>query len=124
MSSDQASGLGVDSAARFIRLKTPMVVVRVEVKDRSGWYVFDLRRNDFTIYQDGIPQEMQYFTTEIADPDTPWLGYAVGYCPQDSTPDGRPRKIRVRVRDGKVRGLKARCYPSVYTPEPDQPQTP
>src|SRR5262245_16580672 len=97
-----------------------MTIVSVDVKDQRGWYVFNLSKDDFIVYEDGVPQEITYFTTQVTDPDAPWIGYTIGYYVIDPTHDGRPRKIRVRVRDAKIRGLKSRCQPSVYTLEPDE----
>src|SRR5262249_32312754 len=98
--------------------------VRVEVIDRRGWYVFNLRKDDFVVYEDGKPQQILTFTTEITDPNSPGIGYMMGFYPEDPRRDGRPRMPRVRVRDGKARGLKAHCHPSAYTLDPDEPHQP
>jgi len=118
MSADDG-GIGSDSGLPGCHLQTDMVLVRIEVKDQQGWYVFTLRRDDFIVYEDGNQRPIDYFTREITDPDAPWIGYTIGYYPLDSIRDGRPRKIRVRIRDGKSRGLNARCQPAVYRLETD-----
>jgi hypothetical protein len=48
-----------------------MVPVDVRVFDRSGRPVTDLTRDDFTVLEDGIPQEIVRFSTQAlaADPE-------------------------------------------------------
>lgn len=96
-----------------------LVTVRVEVKDQSGWYVFNLLKDDFIIFEDGHEAQLFFFRRDIIDPNSPWLGYTMGFYPLNTSRDGSVRRIRVSVRDGKTRGLKARCYPRAYTLEPE-----
>ncbi len=44
-----------------VRIDTNLVTVPVSVLDRNGRYIPDLHREDFTIYEDGIEQEIAYF---------------------------------------------------------------
>jgi VWFA-related protein len=41
-----------------------LVVVPVSVKDRDGGLVEDLTRDDFSVFQDGKPRPIQYFSNE------------------------------------------------------------
>ncbi len=41
-----------------------LVSVPVTVSDREGRYISDLKKKDFTIYQDGIKQNIAFFATE------------------------------------------------------------
>ena len=45
-----------------LKVEVPLVAVDVSVRDRSGKPVSDLAEGDFEIYEDGIPQELRYFT--------------------------------------------------------------
>ncbi len=38
-----------------------LVSVPVSVSDREGHYISDLRKEDFTLYQDGIEQKISFF---------------------------------------------------------------
>src|SRR5262245_14379286 len=44
-----------------IRLNTTLVQVPVVVSERGGRYVSDLMRDEFTIYEDGIKQNIELF---------------------------------------------------------------
>jgi VWFA-related protein len=44
-----------------IRVSTNLVTVPVAVKDRKGKTVFDLRQQDFHLYEDGVEQAIAYF---------------------------------------------------------------
>jgi len=46
-----------------IKLHTTLVQVPVVVKERGGRYLTDLRRDEFTIYEDGARQTIEYFGT-------------------------------------------------------------
>jgi hypothetical protein len=45
-----------------IRLDTDLVTVPVIVSDRADVYVPDLTRDEFTVYEDGVKQEIEFFT--------------------------------------------------------------
>ena len=46
-----------------IRVNTTLVTVPVNVTDRSGHYVGNLRQQDFRIYEDGVEQQIAYFAS-------------------------------------------------------------
>lgn len=50
-----------------VRVDTNLVTIPASIKDRHGKLVTDLRREDFQIYEDGVPQEIAYFDP----PDAP-----------------------------------------------------
>ena len=50
-----------DKAPPPLKLDTLLVQVPVTVSDLGGRYVTDLRREDFTIFEDGIKQEIEFF---------------------------------------------------------------
>jgi|RhiMetdeSRZDD1v2_1073273.scaffolds.fasta_scaffold05840_18 VWFA-related protein len=45
-----------------LRVDVPLVAVDVSVKDRAGKPVIDLAKPDFEVYENGVPQELRYFT--------------------------------------------------------------
>jgi len=61
-----------------IRVTTALVTVPVAVKDRKGKTRFDLRQQDFHIYEDGVEQQIAYFdgpqrANEASRPASPGL---------------------------------------------------
>ena len=46
-----------------IRVDTDLVTLTATVTDSRGRYLANLTRNDFTIYEDGVKQELAYFNT-------------------------------------------------------------
>lgn len=61
------SQAAVDSEDRqeleVVRIDTNLVTVPVSVVDRDGRYISDLQKEDFDIAEDGIEQEIAYFST-------------------------------------------------------------
>jgi VWFA-related protein len=45
-----------------LRVDVPLVAVDVSVKDSAGKPVIDLAKPDFEVYENGVPQELRYFT--------------------------------------------------------------
>jgi VWA domain-containing protein len=46
-----------------LKIETDLVMVPVIATDRNGLYVSDLLKNDFSISEDGVPQEIAFFAT-------------------------------------------------------------
>ncbi|MDQ3253402.1 MAG: VWA domain-containing protein [Acidobacteriota bacterium] len=46
-----------------IRVNTELVTLTATVTDARGRYRADLKRSDFTVYEDGVPQQLAYFNT-------------------------------------------------------------
>ena len=53
-----------------IRVRVAMVPVDVRIVDREGNPVTDLKQEDFTLFEDGVPQDIRHFSTQAlaADP--------------------------------------------------------
>jgi Ca-activated chloride channel family protein len=51
-----------------IRIEVDLVNVVFSVTDRHNRHVADLGPSDFTVYEDGVPQEIKYFNTETNMP--------------------------------------------------------
>lgn len=59
-SDDSSDALDADDV---IRVDTTLITVPVNVTDRSGKYVGNLRQQDFRIYEDGVEHEIAYFAS-------------------------------------------------------------
>ena len=46
-----------------VRIDTELVTLTATVTDSRGRYRADLRQSDFTVYEDGVKQELAYFNT-------------------------------------------------------------
>src|SRR5262249_22819592 len=72
-----------------VRLETRLVTTDVIVKDKKGKYVKDLKAEDFSVFENGVAQKVEFFE--------PPLG-AGGACPparpRRSALPGRPRPRR------------------------------
>jgi len=54
--------VGVDTGDEdVLKISTDLVSFPVSVLDRRGRYVFDLKRDEFQIFEDGKPQELTFF---------------------------------------------------------------
>lgn len=47
----------------IVRINTTLVTVPVSVMDRDGRYVFDMQREEFRLYENGIEQELAFFAS-------------------------------------------------------------
>lgn len=56
----------IQSEDEPIKLHTTLVQVPVVVKEKGGRYLTDLRKEDFTLYEDGARQSIEYFGTTEA----------------------------------------------------------
>jgi hypothetical protein len=50
-----------------VKLNATLVMVPVVASDRNGVYIHDLGKKDFTIYEDGVEQELVFFAT-VSEP--------------------------------------------------------
>lgn len=49
-----------------VRVKSNLVNIDVLVKDKKGKYVPDLKAEDFTIFENGGPQKIEFFDGPLA----------------------------------------------------------
>jgi Ca-activated chloride channel family protein len=47
--------------ANYLKLETTLVQVPVITSDPGGRYIIDLKKKDFTVFEDGIKQEIEFF---------------------------------------------------------------
>src|SRR5687767_15643601 len=66
-----------------VRVKSNLVNIDVLVKDKKGKYVPDLKAEDFTIYENGVQQKLEFFDAPLGgskrgDTTAPATGGASG----------------------------------------------
>lgn len=66
----QAPSAEPPAEGQTIRVDVNLVNLFFSVRDRRGGYVSTLTRDDFTVYEDGKPQEIRYFSRETDQPLT------------------------------------------------------
>ena len=76
-----------------VRVKSNLVNIDVLVKDKKGKYVPDLKADDFTIYENGVQQKIEFFDAPLAGtkPAVPKTA-AAGSTPDE--PSGPPAAAR------------------------------
>lgn len=50
-----------DPAGDTLKIDTDVITVPVVASDRANAYVYDLRREEFTVYEEGVKQELAFF---------------------------------------------------------------
>src|SRR5437899_3097331 len=87
-----------------IRVTSNLVSLDVIVKDKKGKAITDLRAEDFTVSENGVPQKVEFFDStltsrnEAAKPATT----TGSTSPKSRTPGGLPRNIIALVLDGQT----------------------
>lgn len=59
--STPASGETAADEADVIKVETNLVTIPVSVSDRNGFYVPNLREQNFKVFEDGVEQKIEYF---------------------------------------------------------------
>jgi hypothetical protein len=77
-----------------IRTGVTMVPIDVRAFDRQGRPVTNLKAEDFTIFEDGVPQTIAHFSTQDFSRNTPAKREAVSESPAPASSDAAsPRGI-------------------------------
>src|SRR6266853_5659630 len=92
-----------------IKITSNLVSLDVIVKDKRGKAITDLKPEDFTISENGVPQKIEFFdatltTSEAAQPtrpNDPTQPPNESTRPKSRTPSGFPRNIIALVLDGQ-----------------------
>lgn len=96
-----------DDQDDVIKVNANLVNVDVMVKDKKGKAITDLKPEDFTVSENGVPQKIEFFDStltsgnEAAQPATA----IVSTQPKPRTPTGLPRNIIALVLDGQSTGV-------------------
>jgi hypothetical protein len=94
-------------------LRTDVVIIEIEVKDKHETFVPFLTQTDFVIYEDGVKQTIAYFK-QVKESDTGAVRYKVGYYPTNRRWSGEYRDIRVKMRGSRKLGLRVIYHPTGY----------
>lgn len=86
-----------------IRVTSNLVNLDVMVKDKKGKAVTDLKAEDFTVFENGVPQHIEFFdSTLTSDNEAGQPATAiVSTGPRPRIPTGFPRNIIALVLDGQ-----------------------
>src|SRR3984893_4654230 len=86
-----------------IKVTSNLVNLDVIVKDKKGKAITDLKPEDFTVFENGLPQKIEFFDStltngsEAVQPAVP----NASTQPKPQTPNGFPRNIIALVLDGQ-----------------------
>ena len=81
-----------------VKVKSNLVNIDVIVKDKKGKYISDLKPEDFTISENGIPQKIEFFDAPLVGPGTVAPGTVAGA----SGPSAAPRNYVSLVLDSQT----------------------
>ena len=85
-----------------IKVTANLVSLDVIVKDKKGKAITDLKAEDFTVFENGVPQKIQFFdSTLTSGSEAGQSTAATGSRPKPRTPTGFPRNIIALVLDGQ-----------------------
>src|SRR2546430_10921187 len=90
-----------------VKINSNLVSLDVIVKDKKGKAITDLKPEDFTVFENGVPQKIQFFDStltkgsEAGQPQTA----GVPIQPESQAPKGFPRNIIALVLDGQTTEL-------------------
>jgi VWFA-related protein len=85
-----------------VKLKTRLITLDVMVKGKKGKYLTDLKADDFTISENGVPQKIEFFDPPLAEARTP-APSATAPKPNDAAKPamtGGPSHVIALVLDG------------------------
>ena len=101
--------------SEIIRCPVYITVVKVKVSDQAGKEVSELTKDDFSVYEDGVKQQIVFWTSD-GDTDAARIqpGYVMAYYPVNRSFEGKFRRIRVVVRAKGRAKLKAEFTPKGY----------
>ncbi|MFN3329550.1 MAG: hypothetical protein ACK419_01325, partial [Pyrinomonadaceae bacterium] len=63
ISSEDKQGSQDVGEDEVIRVETNLVTIPVSVVDRYGRFISDLRKEDFQVFEDDVPQKIEYFAS-------------------------------------------------------------
>src|SRR2546421_2422273 len=84
-----------------VRVKTNLVDIDVMVKDKKGKYIPDLKAEDFTIFENGVQQKVEFFDPPLAGNHRTGGNIAVSITGQPVS-GSLPRNIISLALDGQT----------------------
>ena len=85
-----------------VRTKSNLVNIDVLVKDKKGKYVGDLKAEDFTVFENGVPQKIEFFDAPLATSTTRTVTTTSGVKPDSSEPPSVTRNYVTLVLDSQT----------------------
>src|SRR5260370_28608142 len=100
-----------------IKVTANLVSLDVIVKDKKGKAITDLKPEDFTVFENGVPQKIQFFDSTLTSGSEAGQSTAPtdSTGPKPRTPNGFPRNIIALVLDGQSTDL-ANLKPCPHEP--------
>jgi VWFA-related protein len=84
-----------------IKVTSNLVSLDVIVKDKKGKAITDLKPEDFTVSENGVPQKIEFFDATLTSGSGAGQPITVSGQPEPRTPTGLPRNIIALVLDGQ-----------------------
>ena len=90
-----------------IKVTANLVSLDAIVKDKKGKAITDLKPEDFTVFENGVPQKIQFFDSTLTSGSEAGQSTAPtdSTGPKPRTPNGFPRNIIALVLDGQSTDL-------------------
>jgi len=85
-----------------VRVSSNLVNLDVIVRDKKGRSITDLKAEDFSIIENGVPQTIESFDTALANSKSTNQPISVASTATPTTPDPFPRNIISLVLDGQT----------------------
>src|SRR6266436_10054591 len=94
---------GKSSDDDVIKVTSILVNLDVIVKDKKGKAITDLKPEDFTVFENGVPQKIEFFDSTLINRNevTQTTATSVSAPPTPRNPNGLPRNIIALVLDGQ-----------------------
>ncbi|HEY8414122.1 MAG TPA: VWA domain-containing protein, partial [Pyrinomonadaceae bacterium] len=85
-----------------VKVKSNLVNIDVMVKDKKGKYVSDLKAEDFTIVENGVPQKIEFFDAPLMGNETKTAAPSTATAaPATTPPSSAPRNYVALVIDSQ-----------------------
>jgi VWFA-related protein len=92
------------SQGETVKLETRLVTLDVIVKDKKGKYVTDLKAEDFSVFEEGVAQKVEFFSPPLGVGNDGSQPKSVDPAPPGA-PDSGPANIISLVLDGATTDL-------------------
>jgi hypothetical protein len=100
---------------RSLVISADLITIQIEISDKAGKSVVNLKASDFLIWEDGVKQTPDLIEEQkvtIAGRERVW--YRVGYYSTNDKQDGAFRVIRIDVREREEKELSGSYWPNGY----------
>ena len=96
------SAVAFGQEEEVVKVKSNLVNIDVMVKDKKGKYVSDLKAEDFTIVENGVPQKIEFFDAPLMGNETKTAAASTATAaPATTPPSSAPRNYVALVIDSQ-----------------------